>query len=141
MTVKVTNSSRKIFSSDRPDIAYLPPKTSYTLEAIDAWEIALGGAQAEGKFPARFIPHDKIATAVRRNADAKRGVSALADSDELTERLTVYEIHTPSGNSRVFPLIGMMRGIIPLTTRKPTITVFNGRMDLPSSTFIPGHGP
>jgi 5-deoxy-glucuronate isomerase len=34
---------------------------------------------------------------------APRGVSALADSDELTERLTVYEIQTPSGNWSSFP--------------------------------------
>jgi 5-deoxy-D-glucuronate isomerase len=32
---------RKDLFRDRPDIAYLPPKTSYTLEAIDALEIAL----------------------------------------------------------------------------------------------------
>ena len=81
--------NRKDLFRDRPDIAYLPPRTSYTLKAIDALEIALGGAPAEGRLPARIIPHDKIATAVRGGANAKRGVSTLADSDELTERLTV----------------------------------------------------
>ena len=40
--------NRKDLFRDRPDIAYLPPRTRYTLEAIDAWEIALGGAPAEG---------------------------------------------------------------------------------------------
>ena len=94
---------RKDLFRNRPDIAYLPPKTSYTLEAIDALEIALGGAPAEGKLPARIIPHDKIVTAVRGGANSKRGVSTLADADELTERLTVYEIHTPSGNWSSFP--------------------------------------
>jgi 5-deoxy-glucuronate isomerase len=95
--------NRKDLFRDRPDIAYLPPRTTYTLEAIDAAEIAVGGAPAEGKLPARVISHDKIATAVRGGANAKRGVSTLADSDELTERLTVYEIHTPSGNWSSFP--------------------------------------
>ena len=95
--------NRKDLFRDRPNIAYLPPRTSYTLEAIDALEIALGGAPAEGKLPARIIPHDKIATAIRGGANAKRGVSTLADADELTERLTVYEIHTPSGNWSSFP--------------------------------------
>jgi 5-deoxy-D-glucuronate isomerase len=74
---------RKDLFRDRPDIVYLPPKTSYTLETIDALEIALGGAPAEGKLPARIIPHDQIATAVRGGANAKRGVSTLADSYEF----------------------------------------------------------
>jgi len=129
---------RKDLFRDRPDIAYLPPKTSYSLEAIDALEIALGGAPAEGKLSARIIPHDKIATAIRGGANAERGVSTLADSDELTERLTVYEIHTPSGNWSSFPPIGMIRGTTLPTTKKPIIIVFNRRMDLPSSEFIPG---
>lgn len=33
----------------------------------------------------------------------QRGVSTLLDSDEYSERLTVYEIHTPSGNWSSFP--------------------------------------
>ena len=85
------------------DIAYLPPRTKYKLEAVDAFEAALGGAPAEGKLPARIIRREEIATSVRGDANAKRGVSTLADSDALTERLTVYEIHTPSGNWSSFP--------------------------------------
>ncbi len=100
---KIYELNRKDLFSNRPDVVYLPPGTTYKLEAIDSFEIALGGAPAEGKLPARIIPRDQIATAVRGGANAKRGVSTLADSDELTERLTVYEIHTPSGNWSSFP--------------------------------------
>jgi 5-deoxy-glucuronate isomerase len=86
-----------------PDIVYLPPRTPYKAEAVEPFEIAVGGAPAEGRLPARIIRRDQIPTATRGEANVKRGVSTLADSDELTERLTVYEIHTPSGNWSSFP--------------------------------------
>jgi 5-deoxy-glucuronate isomerase len=85
------------------DIFYLPPGTSYVIEALDATEVAIGGAPAQGKLPTRVISRESIPTAIRGDANVRRGVSALADSDELTERLTVYEIHTPSGNWSSFP--------------------------------------
>src|SRR6476619_5788359 len=70
---------------------------------IEPFEIAIGGAPAEGRFPARIIRKQDIATAVRGGGNAARGVSTLLDSDDLAERLTVYEIHTPSGNWSSFP--------------------------------------
>jgi 5-deoxy-glucuronate isomerase len=88
---------------DLTDIAYLPPRTKYRLEAIEPFEIAIGGAPAEGRFPARIIRKQDIATAVRGGGNAARGVSTLLDSDDLAERLSVYEIHTPSGNWSSFP--------------------------------------
>jgi 5-deoxy-glucuronate isomerase len=95
--------SRQDLFREKPDIAYLPPRTRYQVEAVDALELAIGGAPAEGKLPARIIRRDQIPTATRGEANVKRGVSTLADSDDLTERLTVYEIHTPSGNWSSFP--------------------------------------
>ncbi|HEY0789744.1 MAG TPA: 5-deoxy-glucuronate isomerase [Chthoniobacterales bacterium] len=86
-----------------PSIAYLPPHTAFTVEAIEPFEMAMGGAPAAGHRPARIIQPAEIATAVRGDANAARGVSTLADADELTERLTVYEIHTPSGHWSSFP--------------------------------------
>jgi 5-deoxy-glucuronate isomerase len=85
------------------DIAYLPPRTSYVLEAIEPLEIAIGGAPAEGRLCARMIRREEMTTAVRGRANVARSVSALLDSDELAERLTVYEIQTPSGNWSSFP--------------------------------------
>jgi 5-deoxy-glucuronate isomerase len=95
--------ARKDLFRELADIAYLPPRTKYKLEAIEPFEAAIGGAPAEGKLPARIIRRDQIPSAVRGGANAERGVSTLADSDELTERLVVYEIHTPSGNWSSFP--------------------------------------
>jgi 5-deoxy-glucuronate isomerase len=95
--------TRKDLFRELADIAYLPPRTKYKLEAIESFEVAIGGAPAEGKLPARIIRRNQIPSAVRGGANAERGVSTLADSDELTERLVVYEIHTPSGNWSSFP--------------------------------------
>ena len=85
------------------DIVYLPPRTKYRVEATGTFEFAVGGAPAEGRLPARIIRKEEIATNVRGAANAARGVSTLLDSDDIAERLTVYEIHTPSGNWSSFP--------------------------------------
>jgi 5-deoxy-D-glucuronate isomerase len=128
---------RKDLFRDLPDIAYLPPRTKYGIEANETFEVAIGGAPAEGKLPARFIPRDQIPTGIRGGANAKRGVSTLADSDELTERLVVYEIHTHQvATGQVFRRIGTIRGIIRLITRKLTITGSNRRTGLRFNAFI-----
>jgi 5-deoxy-glucuronate isomerase len=85
------------------DVVYLPPGTNYSIESLDGFEVAIGGAPAEGRLPARVIRKEEIPSGIRGGANVARGVSALLDSDELTERLTVYEIHTPSGNWSSFP--------------------------------------
>lgn len=95
--------SRPDLFRGHPDVLYLPPGTAYRLEADETFEVAIGGAPAEGRLPARLISRDQIASSLRGGANVQRGVGTLADSDELTERLTVYEIHTPSGNWSSFP--------------------------------------
>ena len=94
---------RKDLFRELADIVYLPPHTAYVLNSIDGFEVAIGGAPATGKFPARVIRREEMSSAIRGDANVKRGVSALLDSDELSERLTVYEIRTPSGNWSSFP--------------------------------------
>ena len=47
--------ARKDLFRELADIAYLPPRTKYKLEAIESFEVAIGGAPAEGKLPARII--------------------------------------------------------------------------------------
>src|SRR6266446_7468696 len=41
--------ARKDLFRELADIAYLPPRTKYKLEAIESFEVAVGGAPAEGK--------------------------------------------------------------------------------------------
>ena len=88
---------------DKPDVAYLPPRTKYVVGTKRHFEFAIGGAPAEGSLPARIIKAGDVESSVRGESNSRRGVSALADSDDLTERLTVYEIHAPSGNWSSFP--------------------------------------
>jgi 5-deoxy-glucuronate isomerase len=85
------------------DIFYLPPQTQFLVKATEPAELAIGGAPAEGRLPTRVIGRSEISVGIRGDANAKRSVSTLADSDQLTERLTAFEIHTPSGNWSSFP--------------------------------------
>jgi len=94
---------RKDLFRELTDVVYLPPNTEFTLTATDLFEVAIGSAPALGKRPARLIRRQEMPNVIRGDANVKRGVSTLLDSDELTERLTVYEIRTPSGNWSSFP--------------------------------------
>jgi 5-deoxy-glucuronate isomerase len=85
------------------NIVYLPPHTDYQITAPLPLELAIGRAPASGRLPPRLIRREEMAALIRGDANVKRGVNVLLDSDELTERLTVYEIRTPSGNWSSFP--------------------------------------
>jgi 5-deoxy-glucuronate isomerase len=94
---------RKDLFRELTDVVYLPPRTEFSLTATELFEVAIGSAPAEGTRPARLIRREAMANVIRGDANVKRGVSTLLDSDELAERLTVYEIRTPSGNWSSFP--------------------------------------
>jgi 5-deoxy-glucuronate isomerase len=85
------------------DVIYLPPRTDYRIAALERFEVAIGRAPASGKLPPRLIRREQTPGHVRGGANASRGVNVLFDSDDLTERLTVYEIRPPSGNWSSFP--------------------------------------
>lgn len=94
---------RKDLFRELTDVVYLPPRTDYRIVATQPVEIATGRAPASGKLPPRLIRREDMTASIRGDANVKRGVNVLLDSDELTERLTVYEIRTPSGNWSSFP--------------------------------------
>jgi len=85
------------------DIVYLPPRTHCRITAAERFEVAIGRAPAVGKLPPRLIRRDEMASFVRGGANVERGVNVLIDSDELSERLVVFEIRPPSGNWSSFP--------------------------------------
>jgi 5-deoxy-glucuronate isomerase len=89
--------------SELPHVLYLPPGMSYRILAQSAFEVAIGGAPAEGHFPPRLIRPDEIKTFVRGDANVRRGVSVLLDGELPAERLTLFEIYTPSGNWSSWP--------------------------------------
>ncbi len=89
--------------SELPQVLYLPPGTDYRIQAQGAFEVAIGGAPAEGRFPPRLIRPDEIKSFVRGDANVRRGVSVLLDGELPAERLTLFEIYTPSGNWSSWP--------------------------------------
>ena len=93
---------RDVFSA-KPHVAYLPPRTGYTIESRDGLEIAIGSAPAEGRYPARWYTPDDLPSFVRGGANVERGVTATVDPTFSSERLIAYEILTPSGNWSSFP--------------------------------------
>ncbi len=89
--------------SQRPHVLYLPPRTPYQVRAATRFEVAIGSAPAEGRYPARLYAPDELPSFVRGGANASRGVTVDLDPAFHTECLIVYEIVTPSGNWSSFP--------------------------------------
>ena len=95
--------ARRDVFTEKPSLAYLPPGTSYEIGADDGLEVAIGGAAASGRYPARFTGPDELASFVRGGENVARGVTVLLDPSFPSERLIAYEIVTPSGNWSSFP--------------------------------------
>jgi 5-deoxy-glucuronate isomerase len=93
---------RDVFSA-KPHVLYLPPGTDYSIGAVGAFEVAIGGAPATGRYPARLYRPDELPSFVRGGANVSRGVTATLDPTFDSERLIAYEILTPSGNWSSFP--------------------------------------
>jgi 5-deoxy-glucuronate isomerase len=85
------------------DVIYLPPRMEFGITAVGRLELAVGRAPAQTGRPPRLIRREETPGFVRGGANVSRGVNVLLDSDELAERLTVYEIRPPSGNWSSFP--------------------------------------
>ncbi len=89
--------------TELPHVAYLPPRTAWTITALDAFEFATGGVPAEGRLPARLFTPGELTSSVRGGANVSRGVTGTLDLGLPAERLLVYEIVTPSGNWSSWP--------------------------------------
>ena len=97
-----TVSRRDVFT-ELPHVAYLPPRTAYSITAVGEFEFATGGVPAEGHYPARLIMPDELPTSLRGGANVSRGVTGVLDLSLPAERLLGFEIVTPSGNWSSFP--------------------------------------
>lgn len=89
--------------TEKASVAYLPPRTPWTLVADEQLEVAIGGAPATGRYPGRVHRPDQLSAFARGGANVSRGVTATVDPSFDTERLIAYEIVTPSGNWSSFP--------------------------------------
>ena len=86
-----------------PHVMYLPPDTSYTIQAGAECELALGSAPAEGGLPARLITPEEIHVEIRGGANVRRQISHVLAPPLPAERLVVFEVYTPSGNWSSWP--------------------------------------
>lgn len=91
-----------VFSA-KPHVLYLPPRTRYAIGATGPFEVAIGEAPADGRYPARLHAPGELPAFARGGANVSRGVTATLDPGFDSERLIAYEILTPSGNWSSFP--------------------------------------
>jgi 5-deoxy-D-glucuronate isomerase len=61
------------------------------IESLEGFEVAIGGAPATGRLPARIIRKEEITIGVLGGANAARGVSALLDSDVYSDSRDIDE--------------------------------------------------
>jgi 5-deoxy-glucuronate isomerase len=90
--------------SGRPDAAYLPPRTAFTVEgAGDGAEIGLCHAPATTGAPARALRAGAVDSQTRGYDSHQRTVNDILMDGQAAERLLVCEVITPSGNWSSYP--------------------------------------
>ncbi|AEB11686.1 5-deoxy-glucuronate isomerase [Marinithermus hydrothermalis] len=87
---------RSVFA-ELPHVLYLPPGTRYRIEAQTAFECALGGAPARGRYPLRCFKPEEMKVEIRGGANATRQVNHVLGPHLPAERLILFEVYTPSG--------------------------------------------
>lgn len=78
-------------------VLYVPPRKTITVHAETAFEFALGGAPAEGKYPTRLFSPDEMRREQRGGGAARRHVSHTLSYPAPAERLILFEVWVPGG--------------------------------------------
>jgi 5-deoxy-glucuronate isomerase len=86
-----------------PWSVYIPAKSSWTVEAETAAEVAVCASPAEGKLPARIIPPSEVGEEVRGKGTNTRHVRNILPDTATAESLLVVEVITPGGNWSSYP--------------------------------------
>ncbi|MCB8879899.1 5-deoxy-glucuronate isomerase [Acidisoma cellulosilytica] len=86
-----------------PWSVYIPAKSSWTVEAETAAEVAVCASPAEGKLPARIIPPSEVGEEVRGKGTNTRHVRNILPDTAVAESLLVVEVVTPGGNWSSYP--------------------------------------
>lgn len=76
---------------------YVPPRRTITVNAETAFEFAIGGAPAEGKYPTRLFSPDQMKREHRGGGAARRQVSHTLSYPSPAERLILFEVWVPGG--------------------------------------------
>jgi 5-deoxy-glucuronate isomerase len=86
-----------------PWSVYVPAKSSYTVIAATACEIAICAAPGAGKLPARVIGPEQCGMEVRGKGSNTRHVRNILPESEPADSLLVVEVVTPGGNWSSYP--------------------------------------
>ena len=95
--------SRSGVFSEPGSVAYVPPGEGLRIIAHTASTIAIGGAPAVARYPARFTPASDIRSELRGGGAARRQVAHLLAPPLEAHRLILYEVHVPRGSWSGWP--------------------------------------
>jgi 5-deoxy-glucuronate isomerase len=86
-----------------PWSVYVPAKSSWSVQAQSACELAIGWAPAEGRLPPRVIPPSKVGQETRGTGSNTRYVRNILPETEPAESLLIAEVITPGGHWSSYP--------------------------------------
>ncbi len=94
---------RDVFSG-MPHTLYLPAGAGRVeIKAEENCEIAVCGARATRRFPARVIEPGAVEVEIRGGGNATRQINHILQPDFPADRILVVEVYTPSGNWSSYP--------------------------------------
>ncbi|MCP4963068.1 MAG: 5-deoxy-glucuronate isomerase, partial [Actinomycetia bacterium] len=80
-----------------PHVLYVPPGHTIDLAGNDEFEVSLGSAPAEGKYPVRLFRPDEMKSEMRGGGASHRQVNHVLAPPLPAERLILYEVYVPRG--------------------------------------------
>jgi 5-deoxy-glucuronate isomerase len=86
-----------------PWSVYVPAKSSYSVTAQTACEIAVCAAPGTGKLPARLISPEQCGMEIRGKGSNTRHVCNILPETEPAESLLIVEVITPGGSWSSYP--------------------------------------
>ena len=86
-----------------PSLLYAPPGKTIEITATRAFEFAVGGAPASGKYGVRLIRPDEIKCELRGGGAARRQVNHILAPPLPAERLILFEVYVPGGSWSGWP--------------------------------------
>jgi 5-deoxy-glucuronate isomerase len=92
-----------VFAESSPDAVYAPPGSRYAIRALDAIELALASAPAQGRYPPRLIAGASMQRSVRGQGTNTRYICDVLPQSEPAESLLVVEVVTPAAHSSSYP--------------------------------------
>ncbi|HHY58247.1 MAG TPA: 5-deoxy-glucuronate isomerase [Chloroflexi bacterium] len=86
-----------------PPLLYTPPGKTVVVKAERAFEFAVGGAPATGKYGVRLIRPEEIKCEIRGGGAARRQVNHILAPPLPAERLILFEVYVPGGSWSGWP--------------------------------------